>query len=309
MTRHEAGMTTGVERARRLREMLLREDLTFLMEAHDGLSARIVERSGFDGVWASGFSISTSLGLRDSNEASASQVLDTVEYMVDATTTPIVVDGDTGFGNFNNARRLVRKLCQLGAAGVCIEDKLFPKTNSFYGTNHPLADIGEFSGRIQACKDSQLYDEFVVIARIEAFIAGSGLIEATKRAEAYCDAGADAIFIHSRSTSPDEILSFIEAWSCELPVVVSPTTYYSVEAKMLQEAGASMAIWANHNLRAAVTAMRRTCDEILQSASVAGVEPELATLDDIFELMDYDELADAEARYMPQGPPPQAPWG
>jgi len=308
MTRREARTTTGADRARRLRDLLHERSLTFLMEAHDGLSARIVERSGFGGAWASGFSISTSLGLRDSNEASVSQVLDTIEYMADATSMPIVVDGDTGFGNFNNARRLVRKLCQLGVAGVCIEDKLFPKTNSFFGSNHPLADIGEFCGRIQACKDSQLHDGFVVVARTEAFIAGRGLIEAIKRAEAYRDAGADAIFVHSRSTSPDEILSFGEAWSGELPLVVSPTTYHGVEARQLEEAGVSLVIWGNHNLRAAASAMRRTCEEILRSSSVAGVEPDLATLDDIFDLLDYDELAAAEARYLPARSSSREPW-
>ena len=131
-----------------LRHELLSPTLSFLMEAHNGLSAKIVEEAGFAGIWASGLSISAALGVRDNNEASWTQVLEILEFMADATSLPILVDGDTGYGNFNNVRRLVRKLCQRGIAGVCIEDKLFPKTNSFIGEAQPLADIDEFCGRI-----------------------------------------------------------------------------------------------------------------------------------------------------------------
>src|SRR5260221_10791245 len=193
----------------RLKEMLLSKKIEYLMEAHSGLSAKIVEEAGFEGIWASGLSISASLGVRDNNEASWTQTLDVLEFMADATTLPILVDGDTGYGNFNNVRRLVRKLEQRGIAGVCIEDKLFPKTNSFINGNlQPLADIEEFAGKIRAGKDAQTDDAFVIVARVEALIAGHGLHEALKRAEAYRQAGADAILIHSAKRTADEILSF-----------------------------------------------------------------------------------------------------
>jgi len=162
--------------------------------------------------------------VRDSNEASWTQVLDVVEFMADATTIPILLDGDTGYGNFNNMRRLVRKLEQRGVAGVCIEDKLFPKTNSFLrGTTQPLADMNEFAGRIKAGKDAQTDSDFCVIARVEAFIAGWGLAEALRRAEAYLQAGADGILIHSALSIPDEVLTFKKEWGDRLPVVIVPT--------------------------------------------------------------------------------------
>src|SRR5262249_20347632 len=179
--------------------------LTFLMEAHSGLSAKIVEEAGFPGIWASGLSISASLGLRDSNEASWTQVLEVLEFMVESTELPILVDGDTGYGNFNNVRRLVHKLSERRIAGVCIEDKLFPKTNSFIGERQPLADIEEFCGRIKAGKDSQSDDDFVIVARTEALISGHGLEQALLRAEAYHAAGADAILIHSKQKTASEI--------------------------------------------------------------------------------------------------------
>jgi len=177
--------SSTVSRFQALRQLLLSPDLSFLMEAHNGLSAKIVEEAGFQGIWASGLSVSASLGVRDNNEASWTQLLEVLEFMADATTIPILVDGDTGFGNFNNVRRLVRKLCERGIAGVCIEDKLFPKTNSFIGDHQPLADREEFCGRIKAGKDSQTDDDFSIVARVEALIAGQGLDEALRRAEAY----------------------------------------------------------------------------------------------------------------------------
>ena len=156
--------------------MCNKKELTFLMEAHNGLTAKIVEASGFKGIWASGLAMSAALGVRDSNEASWTQILEILEFMADASRIPILVDGDTGYGNFNNLRRAVRKLCQRGIAGICIEDKLFPKTNSFIGGEmQPLADIDEFCGKIKAAKNTQADEDFCVVARVEAFIAGWGL--------------------------------------------------------------------------------------------------------------------------------------
>src|SRR5215831_13119071 len=125
--------TTPAKKATQLKRLIQSEEMGFLMEAHSGLSARIAEEAGFAGIWASGLSISASLGVRDNNEASWTQVLEVVEFMSDATDIPILLDGDTGYGNFNNMRRLVKKLEQRDVAAVCIEDKLFPKTNSFIG--------------------------------------------------------------------------------------------------------------------------------------------------------------------------------
>lgn len=282
-----------------LRRELTSPELSFLMEAHNGLSAKIVEEAGFRGIWASGLTIAAALGVRDNNEASWTQILDVLEFMADATTLPILVDGDTGYGNFNNVRRLVRKLCQRGIAGVCIEDKLFPKTNSFLGEMQPLADIGEFCGRIKAGKDSQIVDDFSLVARIEAFIAGRGLDEALRRAEAYHAAGADAILIHSKRTNASEIFAFTERWANRCPVVIVPTMYYATPTEQFRQAGVSMVIWANHNLRAALTAMRDTCRRIVESESLMEVEGRVASVHDIFRLVGNHELEEAERRYLP----------
>ena len=292
-------------KAARLRGLLRSPALAFIMEAHNGLSAKIVEEAGFGGIWASGLSMSAALGVRDSNEASWTQVLEMLEFMADATSVPILVDGDTGYGNFNNVRRLVRKLCQRGIAGVCIEDKLFPKTNSFIGENQPLADVDEFCGRIKAGKDSQSDDDFQIVARIEALIAGWGMDEALRRAEAYHRAGADAVLIHSKQETADEIAAFCEAWreraSDPAPVVIVPTMYHRTPTQAFRDAGVSMVIWANHNMRAAITAMRQVSRQIRESESLAAVEGGIAPVRDVFALMGQAELAQAEARYLAGG--------
>src|SRR3982750_261487 len=160
-------MTSTRRKTTRFRQMLNSPRLEFLMEAHNALSARIVEEAGFRGIWASGLSISAALGVRDNNEASWTQVLEVVEFMTDATRVPILLDGDTGYGNFNNMRRLVKKLEQRGVAAVCTEGKLFPKTNSFINSERqPLADLEEFAGKIKAVKDGQSDPDFSLVARL-----------------------------------------------------------------------------------------------------------------------------------------------
>src|SRR5512132_2314306 len=158
------GIFRAMKKTTQLRAMLQSPELEFIIEAHNGLSARIAEEAGFRGIWASGLSISAALGVRDNNEASWTQVLEVVEFMSDATRIPILLDGDTGYGNFNNMRRLVKKLEQRGVAAVCIEDKLFPKTNSFIESERqPLATIDEFTGKIKAVKDAQTDADFCLV--------------------------------------------------------------------------------------------------------------------------------------------------
>ncbi len=301
----DAAMSAST-RGRQLRDVLSGGTPGFLMEAHNGLSAKLAEEAGFLGLWASGLTISASMGLRDSNEASWTQVLEVMEYMADAVSIPILVDADTGYGNFNNVRRLVRKLCDRGIAGACIEDKLFPKTNSFIGENQPLAPIDEFCGRIKAAKDSQTNDDFVVVARVEALISGMSMAEALKRAEAYHAAGADAVLIHSKKSDGAEIIEFARSWNRRSPLVAVPTTYYRTPVQTLHDAGVSAIIWANHSLRASITAMRDTIRRIHDEQSIDGIEGKIASVKDIFRLVGCDELEDAESRYLPKVEPPRA---
>lgn len=290
-----------MKKTTQFKQLLTSDRLEFIMEAHNGLSAKIVEETGFKGIWGSGLTISASTGVRDCNEMSWTQVLAIVEYMNDATNIPLMLDGDTGYGNFNNVRRLVRKLEQIGAAAVCIEDKIFPKTNSFINSeDQSLADVEEFVGKIKAAKDTQQDPDFCLVARTEAFVVGQGLNSALDRADAYYRAGADAILVHSKISTADEIVAFMAAWHKQCPVVIVPTKYYSTPTQVFADAGISMVIWANHLLRTSITAMQQTAAKLYQEQTLAGIEKEVATVKEIFRLQNDAELREAEQHYLPK---------
>ena len=291
---------SAATRASRLRALIESPTLSVLMEAHNGLSARLAAEAGFEALWASGLSISSTLGVRDSNEASWTQVLEVLEFMADATDVPILLDGDTGYGNFNNVRRLVRKLEQRGVAGVCLEDKLFPKTNSYLDSGRQaLADVDEFCGKVRAAKDTQVDPDFVVVARTESFIAGWGLDEALLRATAYAEAGADAILVHSKRHDGDEIRAFLEQWNSRLPVVFVPTSFPTEPLGPFVEAGASTAIFANQSMRTVITALQRNLRVLHDSLDLMSVEHDIAPVSEVFRLQDVAELQTSEERYLP----------
>ena len=279
----------------------------FLMEAHSGLSARIVERAGFQAIWASGLSLSASHAVRDSNELSTTQLLSTLEHMSDAVSVPILFDGDTGFGNYNTARRLVRKLEERRIAGVCFEDKLFPKTNSFVGSEtQELADRVEHSNKLRACKEYQRDPDFTVVARLESLIVGSGLEDALRRAESYVEAGADAILIHSKQSTFDEIDEFCRHFrsinrSCaEVPLIVVPTKYYTTPTRTILEAGVTNVIWANHTLRASIHAMETSSKQIYLDQSLRHVEHQVSPIETVFAYQRDSELQEDNVHYLQQ---------
>lgn len=289
-----------MKKTTQLKKLLRDKEIAVMMEAHNGLTAKLVEEAGFTSIWGSGLSLSAALGVRDNNEASWTQVLDQLEFMADATSIPILLDGDTGYGNFNNVQRLVQKLEQRDVAGVCLEDKLFPKTNSFIGgEQQPLAEISEFAGKIKAGKDIQKDADFVIVARTEAFIAGWGLEEALKRANAYADAGADAVLIHSKIKTPVEVYAFLDAWKRDTPVVLVPTMYPTVTLKEFEQRGASLVIWANQTCRTVITAVQQNLRILRESGSLSVLEDKIIPVKEIFRLQGADDLQEKEKLYLP----------
>ncbi len=285
-----------------LRRLIESPELTFVIEAHNGLSAKIATEAGFPALWASSLTLSAALGVRDNNEISWTQVAEQVELMCDATSVPILVDGDSGHGDFNIVRRLVAKLGQRGAAGICLEDKLFPKTNSFLRSEQqPLAEAEEFAGKLKAAIDARPDGDFVVIARTEALIAGRGMAEALRRAEIYRQAGVHAVVIHSKSAKPDEVFAFMREWGGRLPVVLIPTKYHATPAAAFRANHVSMVIWANQLMRGATTRMQELAAQIRREESIVSVEDTIAPMAEIFRLQGDAELAEAEQRYLRGG--------
>ena len=166
------------------------------------------------------------------------------------------------------------------------------------GTPQPLADIEEFCLKIKACKDSQTDPDFNVVARVESFIAGWGLEETLKRAEAYRLAGADAILIHSKKKDSSEIDAFMKEWKDRHPIVIVPTKYYQTDTQHFRDIGISLVIWANHNMRAAVTAFKETSQQIFKDQHLRNVEDKVATVNEVFRLQGMPEMKEAEKKYL-----------
>lgn len=268
--------------------------------AHSGMGAALAQRAGFDGIWASGLEISTSAALPDANILSMNEFLGAAKQIRRACELPVLCDCDTGFGNSNNVIHMVREYEAAGIDGVCIEDKTFPKTNSFIGQGQVLAPIAEFVGKILAAKNAQRDPDFVVVARVEALIAGLGQEEAMRRATAYAEAGADAILMHSKSKDPEEVMTFLRSWKGRTPVVLVPTTYPTLDLAAAGALNCRLVIYANQGLRAAVTAMESVFDEILETGSTSSVEPRIAPLSTIFDLQGMPRLKKLESQFEPK---------
>jgi phosphoenolpyruvate phosphomutase len=218
--------------------------------------------------------------------------------MADRLAIPILFDGDSGHGGFNQFRILVHRLCRRGIAGVCIEDKLFPKSNSFVDSGaQKLTSVEDFVGKLRAGLDARSASDFAIIARTEALVVGAGMAEALRRARAYADAGVDAVLIHSKAHTFDEVQALCAAWGRPTPIVCVPTTYPDTTRAQFEAAGVTIAIWANHMLRAAVRAMQQFAARLRETGTpLAG---EVASLDELFRLQDVAELQAARLRYEP----------
>ena len=287
----------------KLRAALKKPGALKIVGAHDALSARLIERAGFDGVWASGFAISASLKcIPDASFITASEQLEVERNIAEAVNIPVISDCDTGYGNALNVMRTVNDRERAGVAAICIEDNVYPKRCSFYaGVRRELIPIDEHCGKIKAAKAAQINPEFMVIARTEALIAGWGQEEALKRAEAYAEAGADAVLIHSKSKTFDELRAVYKAWSGRVPLVVVPTIFDQTTAAEMEEAGAKIIIYANQPVRAAIRAMRETLDLIKRDTRPGAANDRIVTLPEVYDIVGVPQMEEDERQFLPVG--------
>ncbi|MBM2293092.1 isocitrate lyase/phosphoenolpyruvate mutase family protein [Sulfitobacter pseudonitzschiae] len=283
-----------------LREIISSGGMARVMAAHDPLSARLVEEAGFDAIWASGFEISAAMGLADVSLVSMTQHLDNMRRMADRSSLPIVADVDTGYGNAVNVIFTVKQFEAAGASAVVIEDKAFPKVTSLIaGGRQDLLPISENQGKIEAAVSARQDPDFLVIARVEALIAGRGEAEALERAHAYEAAGADMILIHSKEKTPDEIESFIHGWTGSVPIVIVPTAYPQMtEARAKSLKKVRMLIYGNHAIRAAVTGMQKVFAQIIADGGIETVNDEIVPVSEIFRLQDMDMVKQIETQFL-----------
>jgi phosphoenolpyruvate phosphomutase len=280
------------------RRLLRARPILRLLEVHNGLTGLIVENvqvahggrpRAFDGMWLSSLTDSTAKGKPDIGCVDLTSRLATLHQALEVTTKPLLFDGDTG-GPTEHFVLTVRTLERLGCAGVVIEDKEGLKRNSLLGVGagQVQADVDAFCEKIAAGKRAQANDAFMVIARIESLILNKGMDDALRRARAYVGAGSDAILIHSRSPSPDEVLAFCQAFRAEqpdVPLVVVPSTYDRVTEDELAAAGVNVVIYANHLLRSAYPAMVATAEAILEHGRCHEAGERCMSIPDILRLI------------------------
>ena len=283
-----------------LRGSIEDKGLVQIMASHSPLSARLAQEAGFDGLWASGFELSALYGLADVSLITMTQHLEMLRAIAGISRLPIVADIDTGFGNAVNVVHAIQEYERAGAACVVIEDKSFPKVTSLVaGGRQDLLRVEEFQGKIEAACASRQSGDFLIVARVEALIAGLGQAEALKRAEAYVEAGADMILIHSKQKTPKEIEAFIAAWSDAVPLVLVPTAYPEMTVERVRATGkVGMVIWGNHSIRAAVTAIQEVYRRILADGGIHEVSNQIVPVTEIFRLQNMGRVKDIENSFL-----------
>jgi phosphoenolpyruvate phosphomutase len=288
------------DKLRRARKFLTGPGVALGVGAGDALCAKMIERAGFDFIWSSSLCVSACFAVPDANLISMSQYCDQARSMNEVISIPVIADCDTGYGNANNLMYALKKFEEAGIVGISIEDKKFPKDNSLLeGGRQDLAPIDEFVGKIKAAKDHQQNEEFIVIARVEALIAGWGQEEALKRSVRYVEAGADCVLIHSKAKQPDEIIEFIRNWNNPAPLVLVPTNYPSLtlaEVEKLKKV--KLFIYANQPLRASIKAQEALLEEIKRAGGIHTIDPLMVPVSHIFDLQGVPAMKEAEKKYL-----------
>jgi 2-methylisocitrate lyase-like PEP mutase family enzyme len=254
--------------------------------ARDALDARLIELAGFDFVWASSFCISAAHCVPDASILSMTQYLDAARSMNERTQIPVLFDADTGYGGTEHVAYATRRISESGISGLCIEDKSFPKRSSLLpGAAHTLISPEEFAAKIKAAVDVRPTSGFLIMARTESLIAGLSQNEALDRGYLYQEAGADALLIHSKSSSPEEILAFAAAWRGEIPLAIVPTNYPSLTEDRVQSLGnVRFVIYGNHTVRAAVQGTQAALAEIRRARGAHTLDGLVAPLNAVFSL-------------------------
>jgi phosphoenolpyruvate phosphomutase len=287
-----------IRRDKELKYLLEKKKRLVIVSAGDAITAKLIEEAGFDGVWVSGFEASARLGLVDNGCITMTEMLTTAKTIVDATTLPVIVDVDNGYGGIHNFIRTVKEFEKLGCSGVCVEDNIFPKQNSLWGGKTPLLSMKEHGAKIRAGKDAQKTEDFVIIARTEALIRSYGMAEAVKRAKHYVESGADMILIHSRELTGKEALKIPKHWKLNIPLVIVPTKFPQLKSRQLFDSGFSLVVLANQTERIKIKAIRDGLKIIREHDSVYPIEKELsATLDDMRDLTPIREAEKVNRRY------------
>ncbi len=288
-------------RVSRLKRLINSKDIVRILESHNSLTGLIIENLKiskkrkeieFDGMWSSSLTDSATKGKPDNSSVDFSSRISTLNEMMDVTSKPLVFDADNG-GQLEHLPFLVRSLERSGTSAIIIEDKVGLKRNSLFKNQSKTKQDNPraFAKKIKKICNSRNSDDFMVIARIESFILGKGINDALRRAEIYSKAGADAILIHSKERTPNEIFSFAKKFRNSknfIPLVSVPSTYSKVYEKDLIKYGFRLVIYANQLLRAAYPAMQNAAHTILKKGRAFEIDKKIIPIKEIINLIKND---------------------
>lgn len=265
---------------------------------YDGLSALLAEKWHFDFLWVSSFCCSAVAGMPDAGIIGPQEILAVVRCVRRSVNMPIVVDLDSGYGDAVKVCHVVEAMARAGAAALCIEDNPISKRCSLYdGYDRALVSTKEHIARLQAARAgvTQARSTCRIIARTEALVAGFGVTEALRRATAYADAGANAVFIQSLDSTGKEVLSFAREWQRRTPIFIAPTRMPQVTKKEFFAAGISHTMFANQGLRAAHAAIDRTFGRLAETGASQVVEPDISKVATVASLVGAQKVVELEA--------------
>lgn len=292
-----AGSVPESRRAK-LKKLISLKPIVRTMEAHNGLSALVVENAKvqkdekintFDAIWVSSLTDSTAKGKPDIELVDMTSRINTINEIMEVSSKPIILDGDTG-GLIEHFIFNIKTIERMGVSAIIIEDKIGLKKNSLFGTDveQTQDSIENFCEKIRAGKKALITDEFMIIARIESLILKQGMDDAINRAKAYINAGADGIMIHSREKEPDEIFEFCDKFNefaPNVPLVVVPTSFNQVYEEEFAKKGVNIVIYANHLIRSAYPSMMDTAMKILENERCKEVDDNCLPIKEILTLI------------------------
>lgn len=271
-----------------------KNNLTKIIGVHDTLSALAAEQYEFDAFWVSGLGLSTVRGVPDASLITYKDILSVSSSIVENAHMPVIVDCDNGFGNYNNIEHIVKDFEKVGVSAICIEDKPFPKKNSFLEQTDS-EDPYEFAVKINMAAKAKESSSFSIIARIESLILGLGMEDAIQRAKLYVDAGADAILIHSKNSDSAEIIEFTDIFrnfNTDIPIIIVPTTYPQISQDLCIEKNINGIIYANQLLRGYLKSLELVSQSISNNKGTQPLENNISSVKEVFDITKTNKLKD-----------------
>jgi len=294
-----------VKKTTQLRELLAKKEILVVPGCYNALTAKIIEKAGFDAVYLSGYGISVSLlGMPDVGLATMTEVHTVARYVANAVSIPVIADSDTGYGNAINVLRTVREYIQTGVAAIHLEDQITPKRCG-HVAGKMLVPVEEAVGKIMAADAArkEMDPDFLIIARTDARGAvGGGLEEAIARANAYIKAGADMAFVEA-PLSADELRKIVKEVAAPLLYNVAGVSPY-LPIEELEEIGVSLVIYPGVSLRATAKAVW----DLSQAIKTKGTQAEIDfqkqmkghPLEDFHAFAGFQEIRQIEEKFLPK---------